>query len=518
MPGKKGHGAFTCALLRELDGEAPQLWKWKFHPDTLCDCERQCVAISIAAVKRTSEAPVVNRERLLPLLVFIVIQAVLLTDVLLHDPDVGYDARAHIDYMEALSTFKLPSSEKTYEFFSPPLPYAVPALVRATGLVSRWWAAKVGQLMNLFFSIGLCLCIVKICEVVRPDSVRLQFWSLALLAIIPVYYKSFSMLRGEPLLAFLAVVIVYRTLRAYRTVPGRRDIISLGVLLGLAILSRQWAFFIFPALMGFALLLPASNWKGRLLNLKPLLLSFAIAAAVGGWFYLSLDQRYGKMTAFNIPGADSWSLSSQNARFYFGLGLHSLFTDPIRPAFANEFVPTFYSEFWGDYECYFLVYGRDARTRRFCPGDVLWKLLMRNPPPAWLETNRFQIAPWLGRMQAAAMVPSALFVAGLALGTAALFRKGSGNSEAGLLALVTITSLLGYFGFAIHFPSPRTASTIKATYVLQVVPLLAILGAMALDSLRDRSRTAYRVVAGLLAVSALRNAPFLFTRYALVPW
>ncbi len=308
-----------------------------------------------------------KRRPVLPLLVFIFIQAVLAFDVALHDPTVGYDSGAHLHYLATLAHFELPDRSQTIEFFSPPLPYAVPAMAQAIGGLSNWWAGKIGQLMNLIFSIGLCWCVLKICDELMPGSIRMQFWSLALLAIVPVYYKSFSMVRGEPLLAFMITASVYWTLRAYRTTPRRwKDFVILGVLLGLAILSRQWAFLIFPALAAFALLLPASRTMQRLINLKPLLVSFAIAALVGGWFYLSLNLRFGKLTTFSRT-PKPWSLSDQPARFYFGLGLDALFSDPIRPAYVDEFIPMFYSEFWGDYQCYFVVYGRNRRGSLF-PG------------------------------------------------------------------------------------------------------------------------------------------------------
>ena len=155
-------------------------------------------AISRIRLKMTRkmESPLMNRERFLPLLVFFVIQAIMLTDVLLHDPYVAYDAQEHVRYERTLSKFRLPTAEDSGEFFVPPLPYVVPALLQATGL-SNWWVAKSGQLVNLFYSIGLCLCILRICRLIDPESVSLQFWSLALLAIVPVYYKTFSMMRGD---------------------------------------------------------------------------------------------------------------------------------------------------------------------------------------------------------------------------------------------------------------------------------------------------------------------------------
>jgi hypothetical protein len=459
-----------------------------------------------------------NRHRMLPLLAFILIQAVVLTDVLLHDPYTAYDAQEHLRYAATLSTFKLPSPEDSAEFFAPPLPYVVPAVLRATGLVSDWWMAKSGQLMNFVYSIGLCLCIMAICKLTLPDFVSLQFWSLGLLAIVPVYFRTFSMMRGEPLLSFLVAASVYLTLKAYRASTRRWwDFVWLGGLLGLAMLSRQLAFFMFPAIAVFAVLLPASSLMGRLLNLKPLVLSFAVAAAVGGWFYLGLHERYGHVTAFNRP-FNPWSLSQRSARFYFSLGLDHLFTDPIRPVFEGEFFPSFYSEFWGDYRCYFVVYGKDSRYGFYWSGPALEDLVARDPPPDWLKTNRFRIAPWIGCAQAVAIFPSALFAIGLAMGTTTLFRRRGGDRAAGLLALVTLSTMLGYLWFLLSLQNPTAGAGIKASYLLDVLPLVAILGARSLLLLRDRSPMMYRVLACMLALSAMFNMPLLFTRYVVFPW
>jgi len=448
-----------------------------------------------------------------PFLVLLLVQAILFTNVLVHDPSIGYDGGEHLRYIEALSKLRLPSRDDTSEFFSPPLPYAVPALLRAAGLSIRW-AAKAGQLINLACSLGLCLCMLKICDLVRPKCARLRFWSLALLAIVPAYYKSFSMVRGEPLLSLLIADAVFLTLRAYRTNPCRaRDFVSIGVLLGLAVLARQWAFFVFPAIAFFALFLPAPNWKARLLNLKPLFLSFSIAAAIGSWFYVSLEMRYGRLTSFNRLPAVRLSIANQPREFYVGLGLGALFSDPIRPAFPNEFIPIFYSEFWGDYECYFVVYGKDRRNGQFYSGSDLEQVLKEHGSATWLETNRFRIAPFLGYAQTVALLPSVLFTMGFAFGIASLFREQSNQPATALLALVTLASFLGYFAFLILYPNLGKGDTIKATYMLQVFPLLAVLGADLLVSVRDRSSVSYHLLAALLAVSAALNAPLLFTRY-----
>ena len=104
------------------------------------------------------------------------------------------------------------------------------------------------------------------------------------------------------------------------------------------------------------------------------------------------------------------------------------------------------------------------------------------------------------------------------MGTRAMFGIGGDHRGWALLAMVVASSLLGYLAFAIRFPNLGTGDTIKATYMLQVVPLLAILGARFVMTIEDRWPRVFRVLAGMLALSGILNAPFLFTRYVTLPW
>lgn len=70
------------------------------------------------------------------ILLLIAINGIVLSNAVRHDPRVGYDAADHLKYIEVLSEYRLPTRSDTAEFFSPPLPYLLPAMVRSTGFVS----------------------------------------------------------------------------------------------------------------------------------------------------------------------------------------------------------------------------------------------------------------------------------------------------------------------------------------------------------------------------------------------
>src|SRR5262249_45647815 len=157
-----------------------------------------------------------------------------------------------------------------------------------------------------------------------------------------------------------------------------------------------------------------------------------------------------------------------------------LFTQPVREAFPNQVVPILYSEFWGDYWCYFLVYERDART-----GDWLDGYQQvhgpRPEPPALLITNRLTMGEYLGQVNLVALLPSLLFATGVVLAVPSLAHAVAGGRldrarmARALLLSAVLASLIGYAWFLVSHPDLDRGDTIKATYLLQILPCLAIL-------------------------------------------
>ncbi len=429
----------------------------------------------------------------------IVINLLVLANALLHDPRIGYDCGDHIANAMAMSRLKLPTPEDSREFFSPPLPNLVPAVVSLFGnglprLYKLGIAAKTGQLLNVLLSIGLTLLLVMICELVRPGRTRLKIGLLLLLGIMPVYYKTFSQYRPEPWVIFLFVLAAYLALKILVVAPSMKRSLLLGVVLGLLVLARQWGFFIFPGVMLLAL--ARTKMDGWRPVLKRLALMLSVSFLVGGWFYIHLQIRYGTVLAFNRDPAASFSVSNQNTDFYFNPALDQLFTEPTRPNFPNQVIPIFYSGIWGDYWCYFLAH-RD------------------NPEPM----NSF-----LGRMNLAGLLPTALLLSGLVLGGVALWQIliwTARNREPTTLSryapafffLIALVSALGYLWFLIRHPEVR-GDTIKATYLLHVFPFLCFLSAELLDRIGERFGWLWwRLAIAVLAVIGLHNLPALVTRH-----
>lgn len=452
--------------------------------------------------------------------IFVLVNSVVLINAVLHEPTIGYDADHHLTYIETLSQMRLPNECDSKEYYSPPLPYLFPAILMASSPMDVWWAAKCAQILKVLLSIALLYYLLKICDLVSPRNPSLKVASIAFLGILPVYYKGFALAYGEPFIAFFSVLVVYQIVLIFvKGIVRPVNVIVLGFAMGGMLLSRQWGILLLPAIILFVGILFLKAPKKRALIFKALVGSLVICLLTGSWFYLGLHMQYSSITAFGRKQKPRIALSNQPVKFYMGLGLDKLFKEPVRRSFSNQFIPIMYSEIWGDYWGYFVIYGKNIREDRLISG---WHWMYVGSPeriPEWLETNRFSMSPYLGRVNRISLFPSALALAGILLGVISLGRficqrqKSPRTLTMTLLVLLIATSLAGYLWFLVMYPNRAKGDTIKASYMLQIFPFVAILAGNFLQRLEQRTRRVYQMVLWLLLIVFVHNLPVYVTHY-----
>ena len=482
------------------------------------------------------------------LILFLLINLLVLFNAVAHDPYIGYDTSAYLDYITTLAEGRLPTSEDSGEFFSPPLafvpsaglyaalqPYAdSPALSPPESnlrIVNSLYfrllysidnfplalSAKLLQLLNVVYSVGVTLLLLKIAELLHPGHPWFKTLSLFLLGMLPVYYKTFAFVRAEPLMILLGMLGLYRLLAAYRRAFFEAaDAAWLGLIAGLGMLTRQWFLAAFLTLFA-GLLLLARKRGAPLLSVAAIFL--LVAALVGGPFYLHLSNSEGSPLAFNRdPGAQTpWS-------DYFALDAEGLFSDPLRATFGLQFLPIFYSDFWGDYWGYFTFYARDRESGRYMEGlfaasDIVSPAEAADPEHP-MQTNRYTINTYLGRVNALSLLPSLVLLAGFAFGLVQLlqaWRQRLTDDETNLFALLgffAASAVLIYTTFLVLY-THEDATTVKASYLLHAAPVLAILAAEVLRRLEARNRRAFQLLMVGMGLVLLHNLPAMITRHIL---
>ncbi len=450
-------------------------------------------------------------------IVFVVINLIVVVNAFVHNPEMGYDAEGHLDYITALPS-KLPTFSESTEFFSPPLPYFFPSLVYHSchqvysdqniidfrNFDCRKLAGKFAQGLNVLLSLGTTYLVLLIAGKLRPGKANFKLMALGLLGLLTVYYKTFAQVRGESYVALFCLLAIFFLMDSIQKEKLTwRNAVLFGLILGLLILSRQWGFLVYPAILVWLGLIflkdrPLGIQLGKFVGL-----GFAISLLIGGWFYFHLYSNFGSFTAFNQPRL-GFSFSNKPLSFYRSTGMADLllFKDPLRPRFDNQFLPSFYSDLWGDYWGFF-VYIRD--------NSYLGLVGMG---------NRDEIAPYLGRVNLAAVIPSLIFLGGTLVGISSLadvtLRRKKLEYEGlfeSLLFLVILFSFAGFLYFVITVPNAVQGDTVKATYMVQLFALLPFLGAEFIDRIEARFPRVYALIAISLVLVFMHNLQAMISRY-----
>ena len=418
---------------------------------------------------------------------------ILLFNIVFYDPIFGYDAEAHYAYVDYVAmylpdNFELPSDKDSREFFNPPIAYLFPSFV-ATVCRNTISAENIvkscqpiyGKATQIFQSILFLITLFFYSKTLKlftfkKSNLLLNF--LILILLLTVNYRTLSMIRGEPyVLLFMSMVLYYYTklLLPDRFRYSKRDVLTIGFLIGLLALSRQWAFLLFP---GFFFMYLNFKKDEKSSYLKFLISVFSIGFLVSSWFYFSLFFEYGSFTAFN-KDPSSFSFSNQDLYFYIPISpeIKYIFTKPIRPFFSNQFLPILYSDLWGDYWGYFSFTSRNLSA----------------------GLNQMMIGDYLARVNIFALLPSFILLGSLKT------TKDFDESREYKIFLKFITYLIsvsffGYLWFAIKYPALPTGDTIKASYIIQLFHLLCFPAAFRLDHIYRKNVTFYYIIIFLLLI------------------
>ena len=368
----------------------------------------------------------------------------------------GYDAQEHIQYADLLiHKHAIPGPEARSEYYTPPLFYA---LAGAATLVGEHVHAgdphKLAQVLNWLVLVATACVLWLLARELFPSRIWLRLSALAFFCFLPVVLRVGAMFHPEPLSMLLSAVALLLAARMLGRPDHRWPLAAAtGLALGLGQLVRAFSLWTFAAVvLAFVV---ARAWR-------PLAVAVAATAIVASPWYIRQAIEYGN-PVFDRPAPHEALWDRRPAKFYVGLGLPHVFTDPIRPHFANEALPTTYSEVWGDY---FGVW-RGSRERQAFLG---------------LLPTLLAVAGWLVLLIRSRRLPARLAVAVL---------PGLG--------------ILGYLYFTISFPTPD-GDVLKASYMLTTAPAWAVAFGYAVERLPGRLRLA---VASILGVSALASLPFL---------
>jgi hypothetical protein len=209
----------------------------------------------------------------------------------------------------------------------------------------------------------------------------------------------------------------------------------------------------------------------------------ASAALVVPWLVVKAAT-YGSPLAYSRPVAEQWRQHGRPASFWLDLSPADVVQRPYQPWFRNVLVPTVYADWWGDY----------------------WRA-WRVPPALHDEPDTLPAsdAGPLRRQSLAGLAISVAILAGLvALAVGAWRRR---DAAAATLVLSVALLAVSFVGFLVQYPK-QDGDNIKALYVLNAAPVLAVCGAYTLAWLAARSRLGAVLAAAVVLALAVPTALF----------
>jgi hypothetical protein len=384
---------------------------------------------------------------------------VLVWDAFQYDWLRGYDAYAASLYVDSIQLHHvLPGKAATDVWHNPPLFYALSALIQPhvgwTGLEPH----KAVQLLSVVCGLGVVVFAFLIARELFPRSRWIQLGTLLAAAATPVLVRGALMYHPEPLATVLATAGLYVAVRA----ACRRWTIGLGalagVLLGLGNLTRTWALAEAIAVVAVVAVWWVRTRDGAIVRF---LAAFAAAFLVLSvpW-YARQTIKYGTPFAFSKPDPSQWKQSGRPLAFYTALRLQDVFSNPYQPSYSNVLLPVVYTDWWGDYSRYFHV-----------------PLAEVNEPPKLESRYRGPLVA----QSIVGIVPSLLALAGIV--ALAVVAVRSRRPALGIAVAAAVAVAVAFLGFLIRYPK-QDGDNIKALYVLDLVPLVALCVAWSVDWVR----------------------------------
>ena len=282
----------------------------------------------------------------------------LIHNLKLLSPGVGFDAYGHLDYVEYVQEHgSLPLADQGWEMHQPPLYYLICATVLNLAGLSGVTADGVRLIRWISLSIGLAhaAVILGLLRLLFPSQATKQLIGVALASFVPVQLYLSEYPTNESLAALLMGTTVLFSLRLVRAEPVSLNFsayAAVGIYLGLALLTKLSALVLIPVVLT-ALLYSWWNCESGALRrwLFPLS-SVLLCCAICGWHYWRVWRHFGHaffpQTKFGYA-VSWWQDPGYRTGAYF-LNFGRCLRNPLFSG-ASGFADGLYSTFWGDGLC-----------------------------------------------------------------------------------------------------------------------------------------------------------------------
>jgi 4-amino-4-deoxy-L-arabinose transferase-like glycosyltransferase len=397
----------------------------------------------------------------------------------------SYDATSTQFYAYVLGhRHHLPSATESDTWHNPPLFFALAELVETTGKALKIDDAHAVQDIALLSVVATILLTGLIARELFPRSRWLPVFALVLAATTPLLVRAGVLFHPEPLATALTTGGLYVGVRALArgTFTWKVGVLT-GVLLGLANLTRTWAFAALGAvLIGFGLAWLQRRDRDSLTMLVAATVSAAIF--VVPWL-VTKTIMHGSPFAYSKPVPTQWLQHGRPLAFWLPASPIAVVEQPYNTRFQNRLLPVVYADWWGDYWRTYRIPDDFHNDPATLPAEYA-RPLQRQAAVGWIM--------WLGA------------IGGLVALTVRAVRRRDLALATTLLSLGLL--IVSFVGFLVQYPK-ADGDNMKALYVLDAVPVVAIASAYAFGRIAARGTAWLVAVAVLLAIVIVPTIDFL---------
>ncbi len=366
--------------------------------------------------------------------------------------DMGFDVQGHVDYIRYVADKStIPLANEGWQMFQTPLYYILSAILYKTcaGLFNESSTEQILRIVPLLCGLVNIEICFRFMRVVFPDRGDLQMIGTLVCGTMPMNIYMSQVVGNEPMAGTLSAIVLLlcvRRIMAQQQDKSIRSAAVMGLLLGLALLTKATAILLIPLVMISFLLTPAISFSSLKRLQKPIATTMGLIVLIAGWYYIRNWIRLGSPF---IGGWDNLATSWWQDPSYRTIEHFIRFGDSLmHPLYsgAQGFWDALYSTMWMD-------------------GYLLSTV---HPDPPW--NYEFMIAcAWLALPVAIALLVGMV--------------RPSSDTSRQVLFFSRIAITLYLVALLYLFVKLPIYATVKATYTLGLLPLYGMFAAVGFSPL-----------------------------------
>lgn len=379
----------------------------------------------------------------------------------------GYDGGGHLEYIKTvMESWRVPSMAENYLGWHEPLFYFVYTILgKAAGAFCQnnflTCTVKFLQIISAFLGVAMVWLVYKISQKFSADK---KVWLASVIGagLISVMTETSNYLTNELLAGFLVTLLLYYFITFSQKGWNIRRIIIMGLLSGLALLTKLSAVIFILALIIWFLYKAAYERKVKYIFY--ILVFLFLSSVIYAPWAIYRAKNLGGVLSINMF-EDKIKENRQLPEGFFHSFNGEIFQNPFWTNGSNSFLSVVFADAFSDY--YAIANNVDKNNLKVADNNKFW-----TESGSFVTNTKFRLSILL-------LYFSLFFVFIFAAGVIGLFWrwiKGKFRPNANLFFLIFIGGcVLALFYNVAKYPFLERG-TLKASFVLPLWPLLMIMG------------------------------------------